>query len=294
MASTQPPVFRASTNLVLIHVNVFDRRSDAVPNLSRDAFKVYEDGVEQTIDFFAAREAPIAAGLAIDNSSSMIARHNMVRAGITAFADAAHDTDEMFTILFNEHVRYGLPPELRFTRSRDLLLSAMAQRPPGGMTALHDAVIEGLSRLAESSNQKRALVVLSDGEDNASRQSESNMLYRAAQSQALIYTIWTGDLLPDNGNPKLLRRLAQRTGALSYSPRSEREVVSTFMEVAENLRRGYSIGYSPANAAADGSYRRVEVTAHANGRRLNVRTRPGYIAGDADVPATRDEAPPAP
>jgi len=277
------PVFRSRANLVMLQVNVFDRRSQAVTDLPQGAFRVYEDGVEQDIQFFADREVPVAAGLVMDNSSSMIARRSMVRAGVRAFADSSREADEMFTIVFNEHVRFGLPESIPFTRDHDLLSSAFARFPPGGLTALHDAVIDGLAHLAEASHQKRVLVVLSDGDDNASHASESNMLYRAAQSNALIYTIWTGDLTADRGNPRLLRTLAHRSGGVAYGPRSERETVSAFAEVAGNVRRGYSIGYTPSNGAADGTYRHVKVIVKASNRTLNVRTRDGYIAADDRV-----------
>jgi Ca-activated chloride channel family protein len=207
----------------------------------------------------------------------------MVRAGVRAFAESSHDSDEMFTVLFNEHVRFGLPPSLSFTQDRDLLLSALSRYAAGGLTALHDAVIEGLSRLAESSNQKRVLVVLSDGDDNASQRSESDMLYRAAQSNALIYTIWAGDVAQSRGNPGLLRTLARRTGGVSYAPGTERKTVEAFAEVAANIRRGYTIGYTPTNSARDGSYRHIKVLVQAPGRKVSVRVRDGYVAPDEIV-----------
>jgi Ca-activated chloride channel family protein len=186
----------------------------------------------------------------------------------------------MFTIVFNEHVRVGLPPSLQFTQDRDLLLSALSRYPAGGLTALHDAVIEGISHLAGSSNQKRVLVVLSDGLDNASHRSESDMLYRASQSNALIYTIWTGEVANERGNPGVLRTLAQRTGGVGYTPRTERATVEAFSEVAGNIRRAYTIGYIPTNSARDGSYRHLKVLVRAPGRKLNIRVREGYIAPD--------------
>jgi VWFA-related protein len=276
----QQPVFRTGTSRVVLHATVLDGRSDVVATLPREAFKVYEDGVEQDIEFFASQEVPIAAGLVIDNSSSMVPRQGMVRAGVTSFAESGRDSDEMFTILFNEHVRFGLPGGVPFTHSAPQLLASFAARGPGGMTALHDAVIEGLSHLATAGNQKRTLVVLSDGDDNASSQSQSNMLYRASQSNAVIYTIWTGNLMPDEGNPKLLRRLAERSGGLAFTPRGEDEVVKAFSQIATNIRRGYTIGYAPKNSANDGSYRKINIVARKPGQRLTVRSRDGYTAPD--------------
>jgi VWFA-related protein len=285
------PVFRTGTSRVVLHATVLDGKSDVVATLPREAFKVFEDGVEQDIEFFASEEVPIAVGLVIDNSSSMVPRQTMVRAGVTSFAESGRDSDEMFTILFNEHVRFGLPGGVAFTRSAPQLLASFAARGPGGMTALHDAVIEGLSHLSTASNQKRALVVLSDGDDNASSQSQSNMLYRASQSNAVIYTIWTGNLMPDEGNPRLLRRLAERSGGLAFTPRNEDEVVKAFSQIAVNIRRGYTIGYAPKNSANDGTYRKVSVVARAPGRRLKVRARDGYTAPDDRLDAASTGGP---
>ena len=285
----QKPVFRTGTSRVVLHATVLAGKSDVVADLPQDAFKVFEDGVEQEIELFASQEVPVAAGLIIDNSSSMVPRQGMVRAGVASFADSGRESDEMFTVLFNEHVRFGLPGGLAFTRSAPQLLATFAARGPGGMTALHDAVIDGLAHLANARNQKRALVVLTDGDDNASTQSESNMLYRASQSSAVIYTIWTGNLLPDQGNPRLLRRLAERSGGVAFTPRTEDEVVKAFAEIAGNIRRGYTISYAPKNSANDGSYRKVTVVARAPGRRLNVRCRDGYTAPDDRLDAATTE-----
>jgi Ca-activated chloride channel homolog len=279
-------VFKSHSDLVVLQVNVFDGRSDAVEHLPQSAFSVYEDGVRQEIQFFQDLEVPVTAGLIVDNSSSMITRGRMVSAGVRAFAAAARDADELFTIIFNEHVRPGLPYGA-FTRSHEMILASLARFPAGGRTALYDAVVDALAHIEQARNQKRVIVVLSDGDDNASRQSEANMLYRASRSQALIYTIHTGDLSSDMGNPKVLRKLAAGNGGVAYQPRTEKDVVDAFAAVGRNIRRGYSIGYVPTNQKADGSYRRVRVAARMPGRSLSVRVREGYTAEDADATTSR-------
>ena len=144
---------------------------------------------------------PVAVGLVVDNSGSMIAGAAMVLAGTQAFAESSHPEDELFTIVFNEHVRHGLPDTVPFTRNRAQIEAALTRFPPGGKTALHDAVIAGLEHLQEASHQKRVLVVLSDGDDNASQHSDDDMLERAARSDALIYTVSTAELVSDVGKP---------------------------------------------------------------------------------------------
>jgi Ca-activated chloride channel family protein len=276
------PVFRAESNLVVLHVNVFDRRSDAVPNLPQAAFKVFEDDKPQEITFFSGEDVPVAVGLILDASGSMIAREHMILAGGTAFARSSHPEDELFTVHFNETVKYGLPATVPFTTSRSLLHAALAAYRPGGRTALYDAVIAGLEHLERATHQKHVLVVLSDGEDNASRYSEEEMIGRARESDAIVYTVSNANRrvgMP--GNPGVLRKLADVTGGVAYFPGSDEEVIESFDELAGNIRRGYSIGYVPSSAQQDETYRRVRVTVSAPGRNnLSVRTRDGYRSSD--------------
>lgn len=276
--------FRSETDLVVLHVNVFDGRSDAVPNLPQSAFRVFEDDRVQDITFFSGADVPVAVGLVLDASGSMISRQNMVIAGGTAFARSSHPEDELFTIHFNEHVRYGLPPALPFTSTQSLLHAALAAYRPVGKTALHDAVIAGLEHLEKATHQKRVLVVLSDGEDNASRSSENDMIDRARDSDAIIYTISNANRrIGMAGNPKILRRLADISGGLAYFPSSDEKVVASFDEIAGNIRRGYSIGYVPTNTNHDGGFRRVKVMVLVPGRtNLSIRTRDGYRTADHD------------
>jgi hypothetical protein len=109
------PVFRSRSELVVLHVNVFDGHSDAVPALPKEAFLVIEDNTPQDITFFSGDDVPVAVGLVIDNSGSMIARRATVLAGGQTFAQSSHPEDELFTVIFNENVRYGLPPSMPFT-----------------------------------------------------------------------------------------------------------------------------------------------------------------------------------
>jgi Ca-activated chloride channel homolog len=274
------PVFKSHSDLVVLHVNVFDGHSDAVPDLPQSAFQVFEDGKPQPITFFTGADVPVAAGLAIDNSTSMLTRRNMVIAGTRAFAASSHPEDQVFTVVFNEYVQTGLPGGLSFTQSASIIEASLLRFAPGGMTALYDAVIEGLDHLQEATHQKRVLVVLSDGEDNASMHSKQDMLHRARRSDALIYTIYTGDLASTRGDRDVMKKLASLSGGVTYAPDSEARVIANFTEIADNIRRGYSIGYVPSNP--DGEYHRVKVTVRAPGfKNLSVRARDGYTAGDS-------------
>jgi Ca-activated chloride channel family protein len=273
------PTFSTESDLVVLQVTVFDRHGDSVRQLSRDAFHVLEDGTPQTIAQFSGDEAPVAVGLVLDNSSSMLTRRNMVTAGITAFAQSSKPDDEAFTIVFNETVRPGLPPTVSFTSNATLLQASAAALPAGGQTALHDAVIAALDHLRMAERQKHVLVVLSDGEDNASHQSQDEMLRRAEQANALIYTVSTARLDTSVGNERLLRKLAHSTGGELYTPRTERDVIATFGDIGAKIRQGYTLGYVSTNPAHDGSYRKLTVRVYAPGMRAPiVHVRDGYLA----------------
>ena len=284
LAQDPQTTFKSETDLVVLHVNVFDGRSDAVPNLPQSAFRVFEDDKVQDITFFSGADVPVAVGLILDSSGSMISRERMVFAGSAAFARSSHPEDELFTIQFNENVKYGLPPGVHFTSTSSLLHAALATYRPAGRTALHDAVVAGLEHLELATHQKRVLLVLSDGEDNASRHSEDQMIDRARNSDAIIYTVSNANRrIGTAGNAGVLRKLANVTGGVAYFPESDDKVVESFDEIANNIRRGYSLGYVPTNSAHDGGFRRVKVMVLMPGRNnLTVRARDGYRTADHD------------
>jgi VWFA-related protein len=273
------PIFKSQSDIVQLHVNVFDNKSDAVPALTKENFLIFEDGRNQEITFFSGEDVPVAVGLVIDNSSSMIAKGRMVVAGAMAFADSSHPEDELFTVHFNEHVRFGLPQQFEFTPSRPLLRGVLSALRPGGKTALHDAVIAALDHVEKANHQKHVVIVLSDGDDNASSHERNEMYERARRSDAIIYAVAVNDpRTGGDGDPRVLRRLAEIGGGLAYFPKSEEQTVAAFTEIAENIRRGYSIGYVPTNTARDGRWRQVKVMVRAPGKKLSARCRDGYLA----------------
>jgi Ca-activated chloride channel family protein len=272
-------VFKSGAELVVLHVNVFDKRSDAVPELPQSVFTVLEDDKPQDIAFFSAGDVPVTVGLIIDNSTSMLTERDMIVSGTSAFTESSHPEDEMFTIIFNEHVRAGLPDTVAFTTNRTQIRVSLQQFPPGGKTALYDAVIAGLDHLEKAGYQKHVLVVLSDGGDNASRHTEKEMLDRVSSGSALVYTVLDPNVVvPGEGKPQLLRRLAKLSGGVAYFPKTDRSLVAAFREIAGNIRRGYSIGYLPSSAQHHhDEQHRVKVTVRVPGRSdLSVRVRNGY------------------
>jgi Ca-activated chloride channel family protein len=281
-----PPVFRSETNLVVLHVNVFDDDGHPVPKLARENFLVFENDHLQDIRFFSTEDVPVTAGLVIDNSSSTIAQRPLMVASGMAFANSSHPDDELFVVSFTEHVRFGLPEGVPFTSSRDLVQAALNDFRPGGRTALYDAVISTLDHIQSANHQKRIVIVVSDGDDTASRAGKEEMFARAAASGAVIFTVGMIDPATGiSGNRGVLRTLARLGGGVAHFPDTEREVVESFEEIAAAVRQGYSIGYVPTPSALETRFRRVRVAVRVPGRRgLSVRYRNGYMASKVSTP----------
>lgn len=276
--------FRSRTDLVVVHVTVVDRRGNFVAGLGREDFIVYEDGRPQPISFFLHEDTPVTVGLVIDNSASMRTRRDEVIAAGLAFARASHPDDEIFTVHFNERVWPGLEPPRQFTSSLASLEAALERTIARGQTAIFDAVLFGLHHLERGTAPKKALVVLSDGDDNASRANVTQVLEAAHRTDAVIYTIGLFGDDGRGGNPRLLRSLATATGGASLVPERANEIVSTLERVARDIRSSYTIGYSPPGGSADTGFHAIRVSARGpHGDRVSVRARSGYLSGPGDV-----------
>lgn len=278
--AAQQPTFSTVSELVVLHVGVKDRRGAPVPDLSQQAFSVVEDGVPQTIRFFASQDAPVTVGLLIDNSGSMQPSLDLVVASALAFAEASNPEDEFFAVAFNDNVRALLPEGIPFTSSPGVLRDSLATRMTArGQTALFQALAAGLDYVTRGRNERKALVLVSDGGDNASRVTFDDVYTRTQASNTLIYTVALFDPEDRDRNPKLLKRIAEASGGESFQPRTRRDIAAVLDQVAHDLRTIYTIGYVSTNTSHDGAFRRVRVNARtASGARLAVHTRAGYLA----------------
>jgi VWFA-related protein len=282
--------FSARSDLVVLNVAVTDSRGAFVSGLPQDAFKIIDEGQPQKVEFFAEQDAPATIGLLIDSSGSMLENRDRVIAGITEFARASHADDEFLPLVFNEQVTSVLSPG-RFTSDptelRDLLTTTLAAR---GRTAFHDALAEAVDKVGKGRYERKVLIVLSDGGDNASKMSLDEAIDRVLASNVVIYSIALVDPLALDQNPKALRRLADGTGGLAFQPASVSVVGRAFQSIAHDIRSRYTVAYAPPNAESDGHLRRVRVVIEAPGRTgLRVRTRTGYISDSSPVATTERE-----
>jgi VWFA-related protein len=266
--------------LVVLHATVSDRQGGFVSNLGERDFEVYEDGAPQRIQLFKNEDIPVTVGLVVDHSTSMQPKLAEVGAAAGAFVRSSNREDEMFVINFNEIVSLGLPGAIRFTDSAAELGDAIERAPAKGMTALYDAITKALEELRAGSRDKKALIVVSDGGDNASAHSLAQVMKLAGQSSAVIYTLGLFDEQGPDQNPGVLKRLAQATGGEAFLPDQLSEVAPICEGIARDIRHQYTIGYVPINMPRNGAYRAIRVVARAKGHdKLSVRTRTGYIAG---------------
>jgi len=279
-APQERPLFTAQSDLVVVHAMVEDSRGAAVPGLTADNFLVYEDNLPQKIGFFSSAEAPASIGLLSDNSTSMSSKRERVIAAAAQFAQLSNPDDEVFVLAFNEHVQDAWGPRvLQQSDVEDLRAALSRNISARGQTALYDAVTAGLDLLGGGKHTRQVLVIVSDGSDNASRDTVDSMVARINTSSAMIYTVALQDRVDSDGNPKLLRRLSTMTGGEMFTPDRPDKMPGVLEHIARDIRATYTLGYVPANESRDGTMRHLRVVArHPDGRRLKVQTRGGYLA----------------
>ncbi len=277
LAVAEDFTIRDNVNLVLLDVSVKNSRGAYVQGLERGNFQVSEDGRRRNITHFANVDVPVTVGLVVDNSGSMrLRRPEVVMAGL-AFAKQSNPADQFFVVNFNDRCYFGLPSNLAFTDQLQTLRSALYYGRPMGQTALYDAVAAALRHLQLSDREKRTLIVVSDGGDNASRSSLQDVIALAQASRATIYSVAIIDPLDHELNPRALRKLSTITGGEFLRPQSPEEVLSDLEKISRDIRKRYSIGYVPALAGSKKLVHKVKVTVRdVNGQKLSALTRSSY------------------
>ena len=270
---------RVNSELVVLQATVRSHNGAFVPGLGKEEFQVYEDGVLQQISAFSNEDVPVTVGLVVDNSGSMKPKVGDVIAAAMAFARSSNPEDQMFVVHFNEKVSFGLPANMPFADKEVQLRDAVSRIKADGMTALYDAVAAALEHLKKGNRDKKVLIVISDGADNASKLKVAQLMAMAKQSDTIIYTLGLFEEGDPDRNPGVLKQLARATGGEAFLPESPKEIVPICERIAHEIRNQYTLAYVPVNRKQDGAYRVIQVKAAPQGRgRLSVRTRAGYYA----------------
>jgi Ca-activated chloride channel family protein len=275
-----------ASNLVYLPVTVTDQKRNIVARLTRDDFKVAEDGQTDTVTYFGDQNLPVTVGLLVDHSGSMGSKLTEVGAASEAFATSSNPQDQLFVVNFNEVVSLKLPGGVSFTSDRAALQAAVSASRAEGETALYDAIISALNHLTLSPEKRAALIVVTDGGDNASHHSFQQAFELAEKSAAQIYCIGIYDSDDPDAKPGLLRKLAKATGGTAYFPQNSLQVTDDMKAIAAELRQEYVLGFVPANPKQKLGWRAIHVTVSAPGsEKLAVRTRPGYTyVTDTTIP----------
>ena len=273
--SFQDRSVRLDVELVLVNVTVTDSANRPVMGLQAGDFKLWENKVEQEVKYFSSEQAPLSAGIILDLSSSMKHREVIIRDAISAFLDFASREDEYFLIKFSDR------PELAndFTRDVDQLRNTLLFSPIVGNTALFDAVYVGMEKLKEAENSKRAILLITDGEDNHSRYSLADVIERVREMDIQIYVIGLVSPISRTARP-VLNNLAEVTGGQAFFPWGASEIKEASLEIANQLKNEYILGYVSTDKRRDGRWRniRVKVDRPTDSSRFSVRSKQGYYA----------------
>lgn len=265
------------TTLVVLPVRVTGSDGDFISGLTQEQFRVYENGRRQPVTLFRQEDTAVTVGLVVDHSRSMAPKLPGVSAAVSAFAQSSNPDDEMFVVDFSDKVSVELPGGKPFSSNPRELAQAVSAVSARGMTALYDAVAEGLNHLQLGRWDKKALIIVSDGGDNASGRKYADVLELAHRSQAVIYAIVLVGASEEE-NPSILTRLSKDTGGLAFYPSEGQSVSDISKIIARDLRQQYTMGFTPEKSTGD-AYRKIRVDVRAPGRgKLHVRTRAGYYA----------------
>lgn len=269
---------RLASSLVTMTVTVSDRFGRCVTGLDQRHFEVYDNKVRQQIAFFSSEDAPATVGIVYDLSGSMRERIQRAHHALRRFLETCHPDDEFFVVGYNTQV--GLLQD--FSPSAATTFNNLTLASPQGRTALYDAVFVGLEKARQGRHARKVLVLVSDGQDNASRYTFREVERAARESGVIVYSI--GIVMPRDHEVfgyypvRVLQRVAETTGGRAFFCSSDETLQSACHQIALEIRSLYSIGFYPSDVDARRSFRRlrVRVAPPPGHERITARTRSGY------------------
>ncbi len=261
-----------------MHATVVDQSNHLVTNLDKSAFSIFENNQPQRITSFRHEDVPVAMGIVIDNSGSMREKRDKVNKAALNLVRSSNPQDQVFVVNFNDE--YYL--DQGFTSDIRKLQEALEKVEARGGTALYDAIVASADYEKKYARlQKRVLFVVTDGEDNASRETLEQAVQRLQEENGpTVYAIGLLGEEKAHRARRALETVAQRTGGIAFLPKTTDEVDEISRTVAHDIRNQYTIGYKPTTPKSAGGYRAIKVEAKAKGyKQLTVRTRSGYYPG---------------
>jgi VWFA-related protein len=262
VVNSRPVDIRVEKQLVLINVTVTDPLNRFVTGLEKQHFRLFEDKVEQEISQFSSEDAPISIGLVFDTSGSMGSKLQKSRQAAAEFFKTANPQDEFFLVQFNDRPELAVP----FTTDTDKIQSTLTFTQSRGRTALLDSVYLAMHEMKKAKNPRKAILIISDGGDNSSRYTETEIKSAVREADVQIFAIGIFESMANRGRtpeeaagPGLLNELAEQTGGREYAVENPAELPDIAAKIGIELRNEYILGYTPKNRERDGKYRRVVV-----------------------------------
>jgi len=275
-AEGETALFRAQVDRVVLYAAVFDRQKNLVTGLPQESFRVYQDGKLQQLSGFSNHDIPVSMGIAVDSSASMIEMRAAVNAAALALVRASNPADEVFVVDFKDTVELTQD----FTNDIAALEQGLSEVRMWGGTAVRDAMKISFDHLRNGAKEKRVLVVITDGEDDSSDIGQDELIRQLRASDVTIYTIGLLSDIPSSKRrnaQRFLEEAAQVSGGASYFPGSVAAVEALAAKIAHDIRNQYILEF-PVPLDNKPGYHPLRVEAVSQGgRKLNVRTRPGYI-----------------
>lgn len=280
-----------SVDVVLLYASVFDKDGRFVSGLEKKDFRLFEDGVEQEILSFTQEDVPVSMGILLDLSGSMRPKYDQVVKAARAFIQASNPQDEVFLIGFNDEVELLLD----YSNDFDEISDALENTTTTGATALYDAVYLGVQKAQTGTKTKKAVVVISDGQDSQSYYSIDEMIAKVRESDVQVFCVGFLDEKPKKtffGSYKdaelgksyeALQHISKETGAKAFFPYNIEDIHSIVAEIASEIRSQYSISYMSSNTARDGTFRRIKVAFEGKDDDIHLRYRRGYYAPKASI-----------
>jgi Ca-activated chloride channel family protein len=276
---------KVDVDLVLVNATVSDSKGRMVTGLQQDNFRIWEDKVEQKVEYLSSEDSPMSIGLIFDATGSMADKISAARDAATSFLRVGNPDDEYFLVTFSQSPRLADG----FTTDISRLQSHMIFTPAKGLTPLYDAVYLGLETMKSARNKRKALLLITDGEDNHSRYSFLDIKEFVKEQDVQIFVIGivnpSGELGSDPGGRAIIEDLAQTSGGQAFFPDSADELEDICNKIALELRNQYVLGYHSTNETKDGKWRkiRVKINPPKGLPNLSVHSKNGYYAETLDI-----------
>ncbi len=280
-ASLPPANLRSDASIVLVPAQVTNALGTPITDLSKENFRILEDGVEQPITYFASEETPVSVGFLFDSSASMRNKMHQSSEAAAAFFRTANKDDEFFLVEFNEQAKLSVP----FTSDANEVYQHVAHVRPLGRTSLLDAIHLALVQMKRAQHTRKAIVIVSDGGDNRSRYTVSQIKNAMLESDVQVYSMGIFDpedqrkRTPEEKNgPHLLGELAEESGGKHFSVDNLDDLPAISSKIGEELRSQYVLGYTPPDPNRDGKYHQIKLLLASPPQALELRYRRGYFS----------------